>query len=456
MHDRRGQRRPPRGRARSLVGALAAGGLLLAACGSGSASPTHHSSASAPVTVSVWSWRSQDAPMWQKIQTYMDRHGSNIRIKFRSVTATQYDSVLQTSMDGGVGPNIFYARAGIGTLDYAAAKMIAPLNKVVNFSAVDPSTYSAVTYKGQRYGVPFAIQTMEVFYNKQLFAKYGLHVPRTWSQLISVLQSLKSHGVIPMYVMGVQQWMLALNLDEVGATVMSDTFTKKLVQRQATYTSKPYVDTLAQFQQLSQYFEPNWQGVGSAGDEQEVALALGKAGIIFDGIFDVPSIQKANPSIQLGAFLVPPASPSQKAKVDWYTDGDIAMNSHISSPAVRKAAEKIVAFTATKRFGQYFTNIAGEISPISGVKVPSKYPLSVQAYHWYQTDKINPIFGIRSPMDTPSPSASAVLKKSSSAAVTPGIFSAEQAAVVPLLEHKLSPSQAAAKIQAQESWYFKG
>ena len=67
---------------------------------------------------------------------------------------------------------------------------------------------------------------MEVFYNKTIFAQYGLSVPRTWSQFSHVLNVLKSHGVTPISVMGIQGWMLALNFDEVGATLMGDHFTQ--------------------------------------------------------------------------------------------------------------------------------------------------------------------------------------------------------------------------------------
>lgn len=392
--------------------------------------------------------------MWKEVQAALNKKGDNIQINFRPVNPTSYDSVLQTAMNGGQGPDILYTRAGEGTQSYAAANMIKPLNGLVNFSTINNNAaLAAAQYQGKTYAVPFAIQTMSVFYNKQIFAKYNLQVPKTWAQFLQLCQTLKSHGVTPLYNMGIQGWMLALQFDEIGASFMSDSFTQGLVNKTAKYTDAPYVNALKAYQQLAPYFEPNFQAVGSAGNEQETDFALGKSAMVMDGIFDVPTIQKDNPNLQLGEFLIPASNAGTTPKIDWYVDGNIAMNNNIKNTAVEKAAEEIIKYTTTKQFGQDFSNIAGEISPISGVQIPSKYPLSIQAYKWFQNNAVQPIFDIRSPMDTPPPTP--VNSKSKSVNNDKGVFSEEQAVMLPLLTHKITPQKAAKTIQDALSWYYK-
>ncbi|CAM3780002.1 ABC transporter substrate-binding protein [Alicyclobacillus pomorum] len=430
-------------KALAVLGIFATSGMLLTGCGSGSGA----------TTITVWTWRSQDKQLWQQVQDALNQKGENIKISFRPVQPTSYDSVLQTAMDGGKGPDIMYTRAGEGTLKYAAANMLKPLDNVVNFSSINnKASLQSAQYQGKTYGVPFAIQTMEIFYNKDIFAKYNLQPPKTWDDFIHICQVLKQNGVTPISTMGIQSWMLALNFDEVGATFLGNDFTKKLVAKEAKYTDPPYVDALAHYQQLADYFEPNFKAVGSGGNEQETDFALGKSAMVMDGIFDVPTIQKDNPNIHMGAFLVPPAKSNQQTKIDWYVDGNIAMNNNIKDPKVEKAAEDIMKFVGSQPFGQDFSNIAGEISPISGVSIPSKYPLSIQAYQWYQQEAINPIFGIRSPMDTPPPTP---VTSSKSVNDDNGIFSAEQKVLLPLLTKQKTPEQAAQDIQNTLSWYFK-
>ena len=142
-----------------------------------------------------------------------------------------------------------------------------------------------------------------------------------------------------------------------------------------------------------------------------------------------------------------------QAKLDWYADGDISLNANIGDSAEAAAAEKVVAFTATPAFGNAFSAVAGEISPIKGSKVPAKYPLAVQDEQWYQTQAIQPIFGIRSPMDTPPPDVAA-LKANKSPGATDGVWTDEQNLAVQLLQGKLTPAQMAAKVQGELGWYY--
>ena len=141
--------------------------------------------AASGVTVTVWSWRSQDAPLWQQVQKNLQAQGQNITINYTSKVATQYDAVLQTAMTGGKGPDVFYGRAGVGTVKYAVADLIAPLNGKVDFSKVNRATLPSTAYKGKYYGVPFATQTIAIFYNKTIFNQYHLSVPTTWEQLLA-------------------------------------------------------------------------------------------------------------------------------------------------------------------------------------------------------------------------------------------------------------------------------
>lgn len=441
-------RRRPGARRTLLSAAVAAatlGSFGLAGCSSSAG-------ASGTPTVTVWSWRSQDQPLWKTVQSDLAAQGVKVDISFRAISPTSYDSIVQTAMNGGKGPDIFYDRAGLGTQTYAAAGMIKPLDGIANTSDISAAALASSQYQGKTYGVPFAIQTMAVFYNKSVLSSNGISVPTTWSGFLAAMQKLKSANITPMYVMGVQPWMLGLQIDAIGASTMSDSFTTQLVNKQANYTGTPYVQTLAAFQQLSPYLESDWQATGSADNEQETALALGKCGFIIDGIFDTPEITSVNPDAQIGQFLVP-SPDGGKAKLDWYPDGDISMNANIADGAEQTAAQKVVAFTATKAFGDAFSSIAGEISPIQGVQIPAKYPLAVQDAQWYQSQSIQPIFGIRSPMDTPPPNV-ANLKANKSPAANDGVWTDEQNLAVQLLEGQMTPTQTAAKVQSELGWYY--
>src|SRR5207247_3019826 len=57
---------------------------------------------------------------------------------------------------------------------------------------------SASTYKGRIYSVTTGSYALSgMFYNKTYFKQYHLSVPWTWSQLMHVAATLKSHGIAP-------------------------------------------------------------------------------------------------------------------------------------------------------------------------------------------------------------------------------------------------------------------
>jgi xylobiose transport system substrate-binding protein len=77
------------------------------------------------------------------------------------------------------------------------------------------------TIDGHQYGLPLnGIQPVILYYNKAVFAKYHQQPPRTWDDLMALVDMFKSKGVIPLVLPGSQAWTelmyLEYLLDRVG------------------------------------------------------------------------------------------------------------------------------------------------------------------------------------------------------------------------------------------------
>lgn len=44
--------------------------------------------------VSIWSWRTQDQEVWQKVEKVLNERGINVKIDFRAFIPTEYDSKM--------------------------------------------------------------------------------------------------------------------------------------------------------------------------------------------------------------------------------------------------------------------------------------------------------------------------------------------------------------------------
>jgi raffinose/stachyose/melibiose transport system substrate-binding protein len=193
---------------------------------------------------------------------------------------------------------------------WSTSGAFAPLNGQSFLSDYTPSAIAAETYQGKTYGVVSGTYQEGVFYNKAIFAKYGLSVPTTYSQFLTVLQTLKSKGVAPMFVglgnvgpVYLQFIYYELMIDLWYPNAPGSNLATALETGAAKWTDPEFATVMNEEKTLAQYLEPNYTGVpweSMPGD-----FAKGDAAMLLDGSWDLPLVQQANPSLQVGFFPLP-------------------------------------------------------------------------------------------------------------------------------------------------------
>ncbi len=56
------------------------------------------------------------------------------------------------------------------------------------------------------YGVPFTINSTAIYYNKDVFSKYKLEVPKTWAEVENMVSVLKADRITPLVYAGAEAW----------------------------------------------------------------------------------------------------------------------------------------------------------------------------------------------------------------------------------------------------------
>jgi raffinose/stachyose/melibiose transport system substrate-binding protein len=347
-------------------------------------------------TVSIWSWRDQDKELWEKVQQKLNDEGKDITIEFRSVAATEYDASLQTAMNAGEGPDILTIRAGAGTVKYAEPGLVAALDdKVSGIKDFSEGTLSQVGFDGKTYSVPFAVQTSQFFYNKEIFEKYNLSEPNTWDDLVVIMKTLKDNGVTPMSVSGREGWALNLIVDSVGATHLGDEWVSGLIDGKHKFNDPEFVDVLTKVDDLQQYFQDGFMAAGY--QDMQTSFAQGQTAIIMDGIWGVKAILEQNPDLKMGSFMSPPENEGDPEGIYAFVDGGYALNAASEN---QDNAVEVLKFAATKEFGQLYTDTFGEISAFPGIKPTNPTEMLSQAMDRFENNSINQLFRIRSPFDS--------------------------------------------------------
>lgn len=99
---------------------------------------------------------------------------------------------LATAFASGEGPDIFYAYPGM-FLKYASAGTMLPLNDYIEPEILEDfseTSLEAVTVDGQILALPFEMELLGLYYNKEVFAEANLEPPATWEELYEAAKAL--------------------------------------------------------------------------------------------------------------------------------------------------------------------------------------------------------------------------------------------------------------------------
>lgn len=168
-----------------------------------------------PITLNYWRvWDSSDA-FDNIIQVYQSIH-PNITIKYKELRYDEYERELIDAFAEGRGPDIFSIHAGWSrryqnkikplpeqiTMAYPVVKGTIKKEQTVELSTNKslsleqlrddfvPAVYDTAVINNQIYGLPLSVDTMALFYNRDLLNNAGItEIPRYWND--DFLQDIK-------------------------------------------------------------------------------------------------------------------------------------------------------------------------------------------------------------------------------------------------------------------------
>jgi raffinose/stachyose/melibiose transport system substrate-binding protein len=202
---------------RGLKTPLAAAAVLALAAGCTGGSPTSSDSSdssdvSGPQTLT---WLIEDAEdaaalkaLKERVSVFEKESGHTVETK--TLPFDTMRTVLQTQLRSGEGPDVFNWGSGPGFGGaLAEAGQIYDLTDA--YEEYDWQVYDfakeQVTVDGKIYGIPGEMETIGVYYNKQIFSDLGLEVPQSLDDLVAAAEEIEAAGMIPMSVGDKDSWV---------------------------------------------------------------------------------------------------------------------------------------------------------------------------------------------------------------------------------------------------------
>jgi len=160
-------------------------------------------------------------------------------IKVNYETARNYEPILRTRVAAGNPPNLAIIPSPAILLSFAKQGALKDTGKLGLSSSYLNARFNKgltdlVKYKGKVYGVPAKGNSKSlVWYRPQDFKKYGVSPAKTWSQLVSITNKLKSKGQTPWAVGAGDGWPLTdwfedIYLRSAGPVKYQQLFTGKV------------------------------------------------------------------------------------------------------------------------------------------------------------------------------------------------------------------------------------
>ena len=257
-------------------------------------------------------------------------------------------TVLKTRMSSGQAPDIIQLQSYANVFEFANAGWLLNLTNEPVIAKVVPETLNAVTYKGKVYALPMDVAGIGIIYNKDLFKKYGLAPPATFSELMNVCAVLKKNKVTPFASMFKVNWSLGHFLSMVhtslaGSKVMP--WIESMNSGTASYADP--VDPKQLFRILDFYkansdpraAEFDW-------DEQQASFAKGEAAMMVQGLWSYGAAIATNPNLNCGFIPFPCTDNPKDTKLYADVDSTFALAA-TSSPEKIKAAKAFLEWLGT-------------------------------------------------------------------------------------------------------------
>lgn len=174
--------------------AVAAGLAGLTACGGGGGSASKSRGKSAPVTITFWQF--WDSGVIRPILDRFEAENPGIKVVMEQQTWQNGREKILASVAAGTVPDL----CELGSTwfaQFAANGALVDVTAMADSLRPQLRLWSAATYEGRLYGIPWVMGTRALFYNRALLRQAGLNAdfgPTTWSELLAAARKIHNPG----------------------------------------------------------------------------------------------------------------------------------------------------------------------------------------------------------------------------------------------------------------------
>lgn len=351
----------------------------LAGCFGVGSSPTNTGSSTG--VVEVWDIRTgNEQKVVQAAAAAYNSLGKAAKAHVDFFENDPYKQKLQVAMGAKNPPDIFFGWGGGILKSYVDAGDVYDLTPDLNADPTwknkfFPSVLANAAFNGKFYGIPNAgMQTELFFYNKDIFSKYNLNPPATWSELLNIINVLKKNNVIPIALAGGSNWPYLMYaeflVDRIGG---ADVFNAVFAGQANAWSDPAFIKANTMIQDLVKMgaFGTSYTSTNADTNQDTALVYTGKAGMMLQGNWNYSVVQTNSPDFitsgKLGWFPFPAVEGGKGDPKDVYGNPCNFYSIASTSKSTSNAVDYLKNGILTDKMIKDFISV-GDVPPVQGLE----------------------------------------------------------------------------------------
>ncbi len=326
--------------------------------------------------LNFWSWRQEDIAAYEKIIAAFEATHPDIKITYTAHEAKAYNTILTTALAGGSGPDIIHTRA-YGSLEaISGAGYLEALDGQVDLSLLSADELLGTTLRadGRIYAVPFASQTVVVYYNKDIFDANNITVPETFEEFKAASTALKAAGITPLANGTADGWTVEIMSGAIMPNFYGSGFFGEVTSGATDFEDARYVGALEKMSELAEFMPTGFEGVDYA--TMKALFTSGAAAMFIGGSWEINGFRDAGINFEI--MPGPAAEAGGERMVATWLDGGYGVNAASEN---KEDALEFIRFTATTPFAQMLTDELNNVAAVDGAMSSDATLSRVSSFH---------------------------------------------------------------------------
>jgi raffinose/stachyose/melibiose transport system substrate-binding protein len=329
--------------------------------------------------------------------------GTTVQMETRP-QGTEGDNLVKTKLSTGDMQDVFWYNSGSLLQALSPAQTLVDLTNDPGVANFDPSFFPVVSQDGKVYGGPQATAFGGgILYNKDVYTRLGLQVPKTWADFEANAEKIKAAGVTPVIETFKDTWTSQLFVlgDYYNLQTANPNFAKDYTANKVKYATDP--NAVKGFQKVAEvkakgYVNDNY---GSATQQQGMKLLAQGKGAMYPMLSNAVALLPAAQAAKIGFFGIPGDDAAKAGATVWEPGGAYIPKSSKNIDL----AKKFIAFMNTKAGTDAYSTGTPPTGPylVKGYTLPTDAPPVAADLQNYITAKaFSPALEFLSPVKGPS------------------------------------------------------